>query len=161
MPGIRRVSKLRTWADNIASLTSVFYKDQYLRDLMCIPKKTSLDEFQKKYYVRGASADEIVTNEEVRILWFNNEPVELVKKNVKLRELMMDIYVKDSVLHTATNNILQFRYELIEDRLVDILMTPDQICGIRFINRVPGYDMSTKTIGYSRYRVVFLYKTTI
>lgn len=155
-----RVSKIKTWTDNWNDVIRLLYKDPYLKELMCLPSSCSIVQFIEKYFVKGVSADEIVTDEKVRILWYDSIGSATNNKNVRLKFKEFDIFVKDDVLHNATGDRLQYRYNLICDRLKDILLRLDAICGLRF-SYVTEYDMWTKTIGYSRYHIVFSYKTTI
>jgi len=155
-----RVSKVKTWADNWNDVIKLFYKDRYMRKLMCVPDNVEIGPFMKQYFVRGIGVDELVTQESVRIMWSDGEGTDLYNKNVKLKTKVFDIYVKDSVLHTATQNTLQFRFDLIADRMKDLLLRKKHVCHMSF-KWVDGYDMYTKSLGYSRYRVIFMYKMTI
>lgn len=155
-----RVPKIHTWTDNWNDVIRLLYKDPYLKDLMLVPSKCSITQFIDKYFVKGVSSDEIVTDEDVRILWYDSEGYATNNPNVRLRMKEFDIFVKHDVLHNATQDRLQYRYNLIADRLKDILLKNNLICGLRF-SFVSEYDLWTKTIGYSRYHVVFSYKTTI
>lgn len=68
--------------------------------------------------------------------------------------------MKDDVLHTATDDRLQNRYDLIAERLKYLLLREKSICGLSF-SYEDDYNLWTKTIGYKRYHIVFSYKTTV
>ena len=155
-----RVPKLKTWSDRWNDVIRLLYKDPYLKKLMLVPENCSITEFIDKYFVRGASTDEIVTDERVRILWYDSEGFQTRNPHVLAHLKAFDIYVKNEYLHNVTADRLQYRFDLITERLKDILLTNDEICQLSF-EFVNESDLWTKTVGYSRYHVVFSYKTTI
>lgn len=69
------------------------------------------------------------------------------------------IYVKDDVLHNATSDRLQYRYDLIAERLKDLLIGNQYVGRMRFLFE-EEYDLWTKTPGYTLYHISFSYKTT-
>ena len=130
-----RLRKTRTWNDNLNDVVrDVFFVDEELLDLMCIPEKYRGDiaMFIQKY---------------------------LVRMNMIRKTLNFDIYVKDSVQHTASFDILQSRDQLIAEKIKELLTDSKYVCHINF-RFEDSYDMYTKLVGYHRYRIVFSYKTS-
>jgi hypothetical protein len=80
--------------------------------------------------------------------------------NVRAKYKEFDIYVRDKEMHTASNDRLKSRAELIAERIKFLLLREKNICGLRFLYE-DEYDLWTKTIGYKRYHIVFSYKISI
>ena len=128
---------------------------------MLLPEGTSIVRFVEKYFVEDAeSTGETVTDEKVRIVYHDSEGSDFGSPNVKNKFKEFDIYVKDDVLHTATADRLQNRYDLIAERLKYLLIRYDTVCHIRF-RFADAFNLFTKTPGYKRYHVVFVYKITV
>lgn len=158
---MRRLRKTRTWNDNLNNvIRDVIFPDAELLELMNIPEKYRDDIilFLKKYFVKDVTTDEIVTDEDVRIC-YSQEAGRSLGMNMVKKYLNFDIYVKDSILHTATNDMLQSRDELIAERLKELLTDTRYVCHINF-HFEDSYDLYTKTVGYHRYRIAFSYKTS-
>ena len=71
---------------------------------MCLPENTTITQFIEKYFIEDENATEIVTNEQVRISYYDSRGDDKGNKNVRGKYKEFDIYVKDDVLHTATND---------------------------------------------------------
>lgn len=156
-----RLRKTRTWNDNLNDVVrDVFFVDEELLDLMCIPEKYRGDiaVFIQKYLVRDVTSDEVITNEEVRVCYWQGDS-KSIGMNMIRKTLNFDIYVKDSVQHTASFDILQSRDQLIAEKIKELLTDSKYVCHINF-RFEDSYDMYTKLVGYHRYRIVFSYKTS-
>lgn len=159
---IRYTEKTRTWKDNWNNvIRDVLFPDEKLRELMLLPDDVTVTRFIDKYFIEDEeSSDEIMTDEPVRIVHHDSEGVNFGNAHVRSRYKEFDIYIKNDVLHTATRDRLQNRYDLITERLKYLLIRHDTVCHLRF-RFVDDYNLFTKTTGYKRYHVVFAYKTTV
>lgn len=155
------VEKERTWNDNWNNIIRyVLFKDAKLKELMLQPKGTTIDKFVDNYFIEDVNVGEILSNEKVRISYFDSNPSDTGNKNVKRRFKEFDIYVKSEVDHTVSRDYLKHRYHAIADRLKVLLHGKKGLYGLTF-SFEDSYNMWTKTIGYSRYHVVFSYFTTV
>ena len=155
-----RVEKTRTWKDNWNNVIRyVLFPDEKLKRLMKIPTGTSITDFIDRYFVQDENAGEILINEPVRIVYWDSEGRESGNMNVRNKYKEFDIFVKDDILHNATEDRLQFRYDLIAERLKYLLLKDIHVQHLRF-KFEDEYNLWTKTIGYKRYHIVFSYKTT-
>ena len=112
------VEKTRTWNDNWNDvIRDVLYPDERLKELMCVPEGTSIVDFIKDYFIEDAATDALLTTEQVRILYYDSQGRGQDNKDVRLKYKEFDIYVHDSVLHTASNDRLKGRDQLIAERL--------------------------------------------
>lgn len=153
--------KLQTWKDNWNDVIRyVLFKDSVLKQLMLLPDDTTITKFVDKYFVQDEVGSEILTDEKVRIVYYDSRGRDTGNKGVRNHYKEFDIFVKEDVLHTATNDRLQNRFDLIAERLKYLLLRDRYVCGLRF-NYEDDYNLWTKTIGYRRYHVVFSYKTTV
>lgn len=128
---------------------------------MLIPGKSqgNIREFIARYFIEDAMPDEPVINEDVRIIYYDEEGVKYGTPHVTKKYLSFDIYVKETVLYNATNDRLQRRDKLIVQRLKELLFWKEHVCGLRF-QYEDEYHLGAKTIGYKRYHLVLSYKTT-
>lgn len=155
------VEKTHTWKDNWNDIIRyVFFKDEKLRDLMLIPDGISITQFIDKYFVEDVVAGEILTDEKVRVVYYDSDGRDTGNKNVLNRYKEFDIYVRDEVLHNATKDRLQNRYDLIAERIKYLLLKDRNIYNLRF-SFYDSYNLWTKTNQYRRYHLVFSYKTTV
>ena len=130
---MRIVEKTKTWSDNWNDvIRCVLFKDEKLKDLMLIPSGTSITQFIEKYFIEDVSPDEIVTDEKVRIAFFDSEGRDSGNCNIKNKYKEFDIYVKKDSLHNATSDRLQKRYRLIADRIKYLLIREYHICNMHF-----------------------------
>lgn len=153
--------RIKTWNDNLNDvIRDVIFPDEELLDLMLIPNDVRDDivTFIQKYFVKDVTTDELVTTEDVRICYSQAVGRNIGKYMVK-KYLNFDIYVKDTELHTASDDMLQSRDELIAEKLKELLTDKRYVCLINFTYE-DMYDLYTKTVGYHRYRIVFSYKTS-
>lgn len=155
------IEKIKTWKDNWNDIIRyVIFQDTRLKELMMVPQETTVLQFIDKYFMELESGSEILTNEAVRILYYDGEGGSTGNKNVKRHMKEFDIYVREDVLHNATNDRLQYRYDLITERLKYLILNYCVEHGLRF-KFEDSYNLWTKTAGYRRYHAVFSYKTTV
>lgn len=155
-----RVLKTKTWKDNWNNvIRHVLFPDEELRKLMLLPNDISIIEFIDKYFIQDENAGEQLISEPVRIIYWDSEGRDSGNMNVRNKYKEFDIFVKDDVLHTATNDRLQNRYDQIAERQKYLLLKDTHVQGLRF-RYEDDYNLWTKTIGYKRYHVVFSYKMT-
>ena len=95
---------------------------------MCIGEDVTVTQFIDKYFIRDESINEPLTNEKVRISYYDSRGMDTGNMGVLNKYKEFDIYVKDDVLHTATADRLQYRFDLIVDRL-RVLLTHRYVCG--------------------------------
>ena len=153
--------KVKTWKDNWNDVIRyVLYKDNTLKELMCLPEKCTITQFVDKFFIEDANGSEQLKNEKVRIVVYDSEGVSTGNQSVAGRLKEFDIYVKDDVLRTASDDRLQKRTDLITERIKYLLLKDRYVCNIRFRFEA-DYDLWTKTTGYKRHHVVFSYKTTV
>ena len=119
----------------------------------------NIKTFIEKYFVEDALSDELVTDEDVRILYYETEGSGFGNPHILLKYLEFDIFVKNAALFNATNDRLQRRDKLILARLKHLLLSEQQVCGLRF-SYMDDYHLGAKTVGYRRYHAVFSYKQT-
>ncbi len=158
---MRRVPKARTWTDNWNNvIRDVIFPDAEMRELMMLPKNVTITQFIDKYFLEDEGGDEILTDEAVRICWYDSKGNDTGNSNVRLKFKEFDIYVKKEHLHDVTMDRLQNRYNLICDRLKYLLLRDEHVYGLHF-EYEDEYNLYTKTIGYKRYHLDLFYFTSI
>ncbi len=151
-----------TWHDRWNDvLRDVIFPDPALKDLMLIPVKDreNIKAFIDRYFIEDALPDELVKDEDVRVIYYETEGAKLGDPHITKKKLEFDIYVRNDVLHTATNDRLQRRDKLIFQRLKELLTGSTYVCCLRFTYE-DDYHLGAKTVGYRRYHAVFSYKQT-
>ena len=157
----RYVEKIKTWDDNWNDVIRYeIFQDAELKKQMCVPDKTQIMDFILNYFIEDASTDQLLTDEKVRVVHYDEEGLDTSNKDVFVKYKVFDIYVKKNYLYTATSDRLKSRCVLIAERIKYLLLKNQYIHGLRF-NYKDSYDMWTKTIGYQRYHLVFSYKITV
>ena len=157
----RYVEKTRTWQDNWNNVVrNVLFRDEKLKELMLVPEGTDIMVFQKKYFIRDGSTDELLTNEKVRVVAYDAEGLSTWNKNVRVKYKNFDIFVSEDIEHTADVDRLKSRQVLIAERIKYLLMRQRVCENLRF-EYEDEYDLWTKTVGYKLYRLTVFYKTTI
>jgi hypothetical protein len=128
---------------------------------MLIPaaSRENIKAFIEKYFVEDVMPDELLTDEDVRILYYETEGVKLGNERVTKKYLEFDIFVKNAVLYTATDDRLRRRDKLIFQRLKTLLTVERYVRNLRFAYE-DDYHLGVKTVGYRRYHAVFSYKQT-
>lgn len=156
---IKSVWHDRTWDDNWNDVMRYLYNDQMLKDLMLIPAEDdNIVSFRDKYFIAGKTADEIVTNEKVRIIFYEDDDRE-VSMNVFRKYLYLSIYVKNDEMYTVGIDRLKRRDIAIEERLTYLLTHQSRVCQMAY-RYVGAYDGITRTIGYKAHHLVFSYYVT-
>ena len=104
---------------------------------MCIPedKRENIREFIDRYLIEDAMPDELVLNEDVRVICYETEGTQLGTPHVLRKFLAFDIYVKEDALYNVGADRLQRRDKKISQRLKELLTGKEHVCGIRF-----GYE---------------------
>ena len=151
--------KTKTWQDNLNDvIRDVFFVDSELLDLMLIPEdeRDDIIMFIKKYLIRNVAPDEIITDERVRVC-YSEEAGRTLGSNILKKYLNFDIFVKTEDLHNCGNDLLVFRTIAIAQRLQELLTNQKYVCRIDFTYE-DEYDLYTRLVGYTRYRIVFSYK---
>ena len=157
----RYVEKTRTWQDNWNNvIRNVLFQDDKLKELMLVPEGTDILTFQKKYFIRDGSTDELLSNEKVRIVAYDTESFFTRNKNVRVKYKNFDIFVSEDVEHTADIDRLRSRHIMIAERIKYLLLR-HRVCEHLIFQYEDEYDMWTKTVGYKAYKLTLFYKTTV
>ena len=157
----RYVEKTRTWQDNWNNVVrNVLFQDEKLKELMLVPEGTDIMTFQKKYLIRDGSTDELLTNEKVRVVTYDEDGSETWNPGVRVKYKNFDIFVSEDVEHTADNDRLRSRQIMIAERIKYLLLRRWDCEHLHF-QYEDEYDQWTKTVGYKMYKLTFFYKTTI
>lgn len=160
------IDKKRTWKDNWNDIVRYhIFQDSVLRELMCLPEDITIPQFCEKYFIRDGSGTELLTDEKVRIVYYDSQGTPTPNRFVANRFKEFDIYVKDEFVHPTLEHQFSYdwmkcRYDAIAERLKVILLKNGGFRGQRFYFE-DEYDLWTKTIGYKRYHIVFSYQTTV
>ena len=156
----RYVEKTRTWQDNWNNVIRyVLFPDEKLKELMLVPKGTTIVQFIDKYFIRDGSTDELLTNEKVRIVCHDDEGFATINKHVHGKYKSFDIYCSEDVEHTADKDRLRSRQVMVAERLKYLLLRSWNCQGLHFQYQ-DEYDQWTKTVGYKMYKLTLFYKTT-
>lgn len=102
----------------------VLFADEGLKQLMELPEGTTIINFIDNYFVRGGSANRVLSDQKVRIVYGHIRPTELDNTPyVNENTLSFDIYVKNEELHNIpfTYDRLEMRTQAIADRLKYLL----------------------------------------
>lgn len=150
---------INTWMNDWNDIIrKIIFPDEELRKLMLLPKGTTIINFIDKYFIRSGYTNELLEHEDVRIVYGTISAEDTQVANVKKQEMSFDIYVRREVLHNATDDRLQYRTQLIANRLVQLLTKNGKdgryIGGYRFWVK-NEQDLGTRTAGYVRYNVSF------
>ena len=138
----------------------VLFADDTLKELMELPTGTTIINFIDNYFIRGGSANRVLSNQKVRIVYSNIRPTELDNTPyVNENTLSFDIYVKNEELHNLpnTNDRLEMRTQAIADRIKYLLTKNRYTIELYRFRYVGETDLATSTIGYSRYNISFKY----
>ena len=144
----------KSWADRWNDIQrDVLFPDEELKQLMMIPNNTNIVTWMKKYFVSEALCTELVTDEDVRVLWYEDQSQHTNNPLVNNRRLAFDIYVKQEHDNDATNDLLVSRAKLIAQKLQEILTFP-KVVGHVVFHYVDDYDVGTKMVGYVRHHLM-------
>ena len=107
---MRYVEKTHTWDDNWNDvIRTVIFQDDKLKAQMCLPHDITINQFIEKYFIQDAAADEVVTTEDVRIVYYDTKNDRNSHKSARLKYKEFDIYVNRKVLYNASNDRLKSR----------------------------------------------------
>lgn len=126
---------------------------------MMVPPGTDIRTFIDKYFIEDAMPDELVFDENVRIVYYDTEGTKLGSPHVTRKYLAMDIYTHETSLYNVDQDRLRRRDKQIAQRLKELLTDREHVCGLKFLYE-DEYHLGAKTIGYRRYHIVFSYVTT-
>lgn len=87
---------------------------------MMIPANTNIVTWINKYFVDESLCTELVTDEDVRVLWYEDQSNKTSNPLVNNRRLCFDIYVKVEHAKDATNDLLRSRARMISQKLQEI-----------------------------------------
>lgn len=151
---------MRVWMDEWNEIIRhVLFDDKTLMELMKLPEDINIIDFVDKYFIRAGYISTVLKNEPVRIV-YGNITTGNPSPFVTINEMSFDIYVKKEYIHNVTKDRLQYRSQLIAQRLFELLTSKAvKDTGYNFWINFEG-DKSTSTIGYSRYNITFNYKKT-
>jgi len=127
---------------------------------MLIPERdmNNIMAFIQKYFVPDEVGAELLTDEEVRVLYYESEG-RSIGDGVLRKFLHFDIYVKRSVLNTVSKDALQRRDKLIARRIRDLLTGSRYVQNMRY-RYEDDFDMGAKFQPYKRYHITFTFATT-
>ena len=140
----------------------MIFPDAELKALLLIPEAEHSDirAFVGRYFIEDAMPDELVTDEKVRVIYYETEGSKLNNDpHITKKYLEFDIYVKEESLYNVGSDRLCRRDKKISQRLKELLTGSRYVCGLRFTWE-DDYHLGAKTIGYRRFHTVFSYKQT-
>ncbi len=147
----------KSWADRWNDIQrDVLFPDEELKQLMMIPDGTNIVTWIRKYFVSEALCTELVTDEDVRVLWYEDQSSHTNNPLINNRKMCFDIYVKQAHNNDATNDLFVSRGKLIAQKLQEILTFPATVGRVKFFY-VDDYDVGTKMVGYVRHHLVVSY----
>lgn len=159
--GIQRVWKEVTWEDNWNNvIRDVLFQSQELKDEMLVPaaNRNNLRDFITNRFVEDVNTDQLVIDEDVRILWsIEGNPFLRGSDHIHTKYLAMDIYVKRNRLYdVSTEDRMKARDVEIAKRIKHLLLKTRSVCNISF-RYSDEFRLVSKTVGYQRLRLVFTY----
>ena len=139
-------------------IREIIFHDYKLKRLMMVPPKTGVVQFCDRYFIRAGFTNKTLTNEICRIIYSDVQGSQTEVPNVKKNLMTFDIYVREDELHTAGDDALMFRTQLIAARLYELLTKERYLLdtGYRFWP-AGDWDLGTRTSGYARYTISFYY----
>lgn len=140
----------------------MIFPDAELKALLLIPEAEHSDirAFVGRYFIEDAMPDELVTDEKVRVIYYETEGSKLNNDpHITKKYLEFDIYVKEESLYNVGSDRLCRRDKKISQRLKELLTGERYVCGLRFTWE-DDYHLGAKTVGYRRFHTVFSYKQT-
>lgn len=154
----------RTWDDNWNNVfIKKIFQDTQLKDLMLIPedKYHKLVSFRDKYFIRDVEADELLTDEKVRVIYYEEKGTKFGNPNVLKKYLCFDIYVKkDEQYNADVQSGMKERTKLISERIRHLLTDERHVYHMSF-SFEDSFDLKSKVVGYVRYHLLMSYKITI
>lgn len=148
---------IKSWSmrwDDI--LRDVLFPDEELAEYMMIPEGTDIITWTNKYFVDAELCNELVRDEDVRVLWYEEQSSHTTNPLVNRRKMCFDIYVKEEHIKDATNDLLRSRARMIAQKIQEILTWRDAVGQVSFMY-VDDYQLGTKTVGYVRHHLELSY----
>ena len=142
----------KAWNDIIRH---VFFQDEELKRLMEIPEGTTIIQFIDNYFIRGGSANKLLTDQKVRIVYGMIDNALYNTPYMGDTVLSFDIYVKNEELHNVSRDRLEMRTVAIAERIKYLLMKDRYTQSLYRFREPHQSDMATTTIGFSRYNISF------
>ena len=87
---------------------------------MLLPADTDIVTWSERYFVDEELSTDIITDEDVRVLWYEDQSSKTSNPLVSQRRICFDIYVKREHIHDATNDLLRSRARMISQKLTEI-----------------------------------------
>ena len=137
----------------------VIYPDTELKNLMMIPAGTDIVTFVDKYFIKSGLVNEVLKDENVRIIYKDTPLGVAGNENVINVEFDFDIYVRTTNLRNATKDRLMLRTDLIASRLRYLLVNNPNLSVFSF-RCIGDESVGSKAIGYSCHNLAFVYKRT-
>lgn len=126
---------MHTWEDAWNDvIRHVIFQDAELKQAMLIPpdKFDNIIAFRDQYFVNDAMSDVLITNEIVRICYYQ-DPGFALNNHVKRRLLRFDIYVKREAQYNVDEiDRLKQRQKVIARKLRDLLTSGEHVQGLKF-----------------------------
>ena len=139
-------------------IREIIWKDTELKELMKIPQNTNIIQFIKRYFVRAAFTNELLTDEVCRIVYSDTQGSDTNVSNVRKAMLTFDIYIKDEEMHNVGNDRLISRADLICEKLYKDLTSERYVANTGYRFWIAGdWDLGTRTVGYTRKTIAFYY----
>ena len=135
----------------------VLFEDITFRKLMELPDDITIIDFIDNYFIRGGSANKILTDEKVRIVYGHIANPLDDTPYVSGNMLSFDIYVKNEELHNVSTDRLEMRTVAIAERLKYLLTRKRYTQNLYRFRVTHESDMFTSTVGYARYNITFSY----
>ena len=126
---------------------------------MLIPDGTPILTWCGKYFVDSVMSTELITDEDVRVLWYEDRSDPTGNPNVFRKKMCFDIYVRRERLNDVTKDRLQSRARLISQRLQELLTEKPQVGQIDF-DYADDYSLGTKMVGYVRHHLILTYQAS-
>lgn len=159
---------IREWN---AIIRTVIFPDETLKKLMLLPEDTKLVKFLDKYFIRVGYTDQLLTNEDVRIVYGNVYSGNAYNPMTMKQEMSFDIYVKNEHAHDVGDDRLMLRGELIQERLNQLLK--GRVVARDYNKDNKPFDTAYKfycigmgnlgspTPGYNAFNITFTYIRTV
>ena len=97
---------------------------------MLIPKGTGIRDFIERYFVEDAMPDELLIDEQARIVYYETEGAKLGSDpHITKKYLHFDIYVQEKALYNVDADRLRRRDKIIGQRLKELLTGERYVCG--------------------------------
>ena len=140
-------------------IREIIWKDHDLKQLMKLPPKTGILQFNQRYFIRAGFTSELLTDEVCRIIYSDSTPSDTDVDVVKKSTLIFDIFVKQEEMYNIGDDRLVSRLDYICDRLDKLLRQTRYLAdtAYRFWPAQTPIDLGSRTPGYSRRTLAYNY----